>query len=118
MNRLQLKQKNQKLRAERVRHRVRGTPDVPRLAARISNRNVFAQLIDDTSGKTLLEITSVSQKAATGPLTAKAAWVGSAIGKKAAAKKIKRVVFDRGSKLYHGRIQALAEAARKEGLEF
>jgi large subunit ribosomal protein L18 len=76
------------------------------------------QIIDDTKAATVASSTTVGQKQATGTLSEKAIWVGADIAKKAKAAKIKQVVFDRGSKLYHGRVKALAEAARKEGLEF
>jgi large subunit ribosomal protein L18 len=83
----------------------------------ISNNNVSAQLIDDTTGVTLAHSTTTNQKAVTGTLTDKAKWVGVDIAKKAKAKKIERVVLDRNGRLYHGRIAALADSARETGLE-
>ncbi len=104
-------------RRQRARRRMRGTADKPRLSVHISNRQVSAQIINDVSGQTLAYVTSVGQKS-TGPLTDKAAWAGAEIAKKALKAKVKRVVFDRGERLYHGRVNKLAEAARQGGLEF
>jgi large subunit ribosomal protein L18 len=105
------------LRSRRTRARLHGTADRPRLSVHVSNRHVQAQLINDELGQTLAASSSLSQKAKNN-LTQKAEWVGTDIAKKAAKAKIKRVVFDRGAKLYHGRVKALAEAARAAGLEF
>lgn len=118
MNSLKKKLHNLKLRKARVRATVSGTTERPRLAVRVSNTHVSAQIIDDTTHKTLVAATSVGQKAATGTMTEKAAWVGADIAKKAKTKKIKAVVFDRGGRKYHGRVKALADAARAGGLEF
>lgn len=109
---------NRAQRKSRIRSVVNGTAKRPRLNIHISNLHVTAQLIDDVSGKTLAQVTTVGQKAAKGTMTEKAAWVGTEIANKAKAAKIKAVVFDRGGKLYHGRVAGLAEAARKAGLEF
>lgn len=105
-------------RQGRVRARIVGTAERPRLSINISNRHVIAQIINDSEGKTLAFVSTVNQKDATGTMTEKSAWIGEAIAKKAKDAKIKSVVFDRGSKLYHGRVAALADAARKSGLEF
>ena len=118
MNKLAHKLHNRKLRAHRVRSQVSGTAARPRLSVRITNLHVIAQLIDDTTSKTLVYVSTVGKKEVTGNRTAKAAWVGSEVAKLAQTKKIKTVVFDRGSKLYHGRVAALADAARNAGLEF
>lgn len=118
MNRLQKKLHNLRLRKNRVRATVKGTTERPRLAARISNVHISAQIIDDSTHKTIVAVTTVGQKAATGTMTEKAAWVGTEIAKKAKAKKVKAVVFDRGGRKYHGRVKALADAARAGGLEF
>lgn len=104
-------------RKKRVRSVVSGTAKRPRMSVVISNVHVSVQLIDDETHKTLLAVTTVGSKQ-TGTMTDKAAWAGTEIAKKAKPAKIKQVVFDRNGKKYHGRIKALAEAARKEGLEF
>lgn len=109
---------NRAQRKRRIRSQIKGTSDRPRLTIFISHLNVSAQLIDDTKQATLASVTTVGKKAAKGNLTEKAEWVGSEIAKAAKLKKVKKVVFDRNGKLYHGRVAALAEAARKEGLEF
>ncbi len=108
---------NRSLRKARVRAVVSGTAERPRLSVTISNMHVSAQLIDDVAGKTLVSATTVGQKA-TGTMTEKAAGVGSQLAKKAAKAKIKAVVFDRNGRQYAGRLSALADAARKDGLEF
>ena len=109
---------NRAQRKARIRSVVTGTAKRPRLSIYISNVHVTAQLIDDTANKTLGYVTTVGQKSLKGTMTEKAVWVGEEIAKKALAAKIKVVVFDRGGKLYHGRVAALADAARKAGLEF
>jgi large subunit ribosomal protein L18 len=109
---------NRAQRKARIRSVVVGTAARPRLSVFISNLHVTAQLIDDDARKTVAYVTTVGQKAATGPMTAKAVWVGEEIAKQAKTAKVKHVVFDRGGKRYHGRVAALAEAARKQGLEF
>jgi large subunit ribosomal protein L18 len=118
MRKLTDKLRNRTLRKNRIRAVVSGTAERPRLSVHVSNKHVSAQLIDDTAGKTLSYVTTVGQKSATGTMTERAAWVGSEMAKQAKAKKIKQVVFDRSGKLYHGRVKALADAARAEGLEF
>lgn len=112
------KLRNRRLRARRVRSKAVGTTAKPRLSVSISNRHIIAQIIDDTTQHTLAYVATVSSKAAAGSMTERAVWVGTEIAKKAKTAKIGKVVFDRGSKLYHGRMQALADAARKSGLEF
>jgi large subunit ribosomal protein L18 len=109
---------NRAHRKARIRSVVSGSAVRPRLSVYISNLHVTAQLIDDDSHKTLAYVTTVGQKSLSGSLTAKAEWVGTEIATQAKAAKIKAVVFDRGGKLYHGRVAALATAARKAGLEF
>jgi large subunit ribosomal protein L18 len=109
---------NRAQRKGRIRSVVSGTPERPRLSVFVSNLHVTAQLIDDTSHKTLGYVTTVGQKTVKGSMSQKAAWVGEEIAKQAKAAKIKSVAFDRGGKLYHGRVAALADAARKAGLEF
>ena len=117
MSKVTLKLANKLQRQRRVRAVVKGTAARPRLSVHISNLHISAQLIDDENSKTLAAASTVGAKA-TGSKTDKATFVGTEIAKKAKAAKIKSVVFDRGSKLYHGRVKALADAARKEGLEF
>lgn len=102
-------------RRKRVRAKVIGSAVRPRLSVYISNRQVMAQLIDDAKGVTLASVTSAK---ATGSMTEKATTVGVEIAELAKKKKITAVVFDRGSRLYHGRLDALATAARDKGLEF
>ena len=109
---------NRAQRKGRIRSVVSGTPERPRLSVFISNLHVTAQLIDDTTHKTIGYATTVGQKTVKGSKSEKAAWVGEEIAKQAKAAKIKTVAFDRGGKLYHGRVAALADAARKAGLEF
>lgn len=118
MNKLAHKLHNRLQRQKRVRSQISGTAVRPRLSVNISNLHITAQLIDDTTHQTLAYASTVGQKAATGTRTDKATWVGTEIAKVAKTKNIKVVVFDRGSKLYHGRIAALATAARNAGLEF
>lgn len=105
-------------RRRRVRSRITGTAERPRLCVRISLHHVSAQLIDDVKGRTLAAVTTVGQPTVKGNLTDKATWVGEQIAQAGKKAKIKLVVFDRGSRLYHTRLNALATAARKEGLEF
>ena len=113
---LQKKLLNRRLRKNRVRARVNGTADRPRLTVFISNKHVSAQIIDDTKGITIVSATTVGTKLA-GSMTELAAKVGSDIAKKAKKAKINAVVFDRNGRQYAGRLSALADAARKEGLE-
>lgn len=118
MSNLSSKMKNLARRKNRIRSVVTGTTERPRLSVSVSNKHISAQLIDDTKHHTVAAITTVGQKAATGNMTDKAAWIGTEISKKAKAAKVKSVVFDRNGRLYHGRVKALADAARAGGLEF
>lgn len=106
----------------RVRKKVCGTPDCPRLCVFRSNTNIYAQIIDDTTGTTLVSASSldkdVKSAVAHGGNVEAASAVGKKIAEKALGKEIKDVVFDRGGYIYHGRIAALAEAAREAGLSF
>ena len=104
-------------RRARVRSKVSGNSARPRLSVKITLMHITAQVIDDTTGKTLATASTVSQDVK-GNMTAKAIWVGEKIAVAAKAKKIKQVVFDRNGRIYHGRLHALAEAARGAGLEF
>ena len=104
-------------RAHRTRAKIHGTAERPRLTVHISNLNITAQVIDDDKQATLAYATTVGKKLK-GTKSEKAAEIGAEIAKAAKKANINKVVFDRGSKLYAGRMSALAEAARKEGLEF
>jgi len=119
MSRLSLITKQKLQRAKRTRKVTVGTSERPRLSVSISNQHVIAQIIDDSNSKTLVYASSVgSIKSDKQTMTDKAVNIGSEIAKKAKQAKITKVVFDRGSKKYHGRIKALAESAREAGLEF
>lgn len=104
-------------RATRVRARIQGTAERPRLSVFRSHRHISAQLIDDTSGRTLVAASDIKAKADKKPLE-RAAMVGAELAAAAVKAGIKTVTFDRGSYLYHGRVKALAEAARETGLVF
>lgn len=108
---------NRSLRKSRVRAKVQGTTERPRLTVTISNVHVSAQIIDDVKGRTLVSATTVGAKA-TGTMTEKCAAIGAEVAKKAKKAKINAVVFDRNGRQYAGRLSALADAARNEGLEF
>ena len=116
------KNANRKARHQRVRKKVSGTPACPRLCVYRSLNEIYAQIIDDVNGTTLVSASSLEKeqaKALAGKTkTEKAEYVGELIAKRALDKKIKNVVFDRGGYLYTGRVSALAEGARKAGLEF
>lgn len=116
MNKLQKLAATRTARTRRVRLSVRGTAARPRLHVFRSNAHIYAQVINDESGVTLVSATDQALK--TGTKIEKAALVGGDVATKAKAKKVTKVVFDRGGNKYHGRIKALAEAARKAGLEF
>ena len=107
-----------KIRHTRVRNKIAGTSEVPRLNVFRSNNNIFAQIIDDEKQTTLVSSSSVELKINNGGNVEGAKLVGADIAKKAKKAKITKVVFDRGGYLYHGRVKALAEAARENGLEF
>lgn len=115
-----MKTLNLTLRRARVRAKFSGSATRPRLSVHLSNRQVLAQLINDETGQTLAFSTSQDSTAKLGgkSMTEKAKWVGEDIGKKAKAAKVSEVVFDRGERRYHGRVQAIADAARKTGLKF
>jgi len=117
MSALDKKLVNRSLRAARVRAKISGTAERPRLTVTISNMHISAQLIDDVAQHTLAAATTVGSKH-TGTMTEKAAIIGAEIAKKAKKAKITTAVFDRNGRKYAGRLAALADAARKEGLEF
>lgn len=107
-------------RHARIRKNLSGTALVPRLDVFRSNTNISAQIIDDVAGVTLVSASSLDKdlKIVNGSNVEAAKLVGAAIAKKAKKAKINKIVFDRGGYLYHGRVKALAEAARENGLEF
>ena len=103
----------------RIRHKVRGTAERPRLAVFRSVANIYAQLIDDVEGRTLVSASSIEKANRTnGGNVAAAKTVGKLVAERAKEKGIQKVVFDRGGYIYHGRVKALADAAREAGLEF
>ena len=106
------------MRHARVRSKIAGTPEVPRLCVFRSNKNISCQVIDDENGVTLASASSLSLKLENGGNVEAAAKVGKAIAEACKKAKITKVVFDRGGYLYHGRVEALANAARENGLEF
>ena len=106
-------------RHKRVRSKISGTPEMPRLNVFRSEANIYAQIIDDVAGVTLVSASSLDKAVeGYGGNTAAAAAVGKLIAERAKAKGIENVVFDRGGYLYHGRVKALAEGAREGGLQF
>ena len=105
-------------RHARVRAKISGTSECPRLCVYRSNKNIEAQIIDDDKKVTLVASSSMSLKLENGSNIDAAKKVGENLAKKALAKKIKKVVFDRSGYIYHGRVKALAEAAREAGLDF
>ena len=107
-----------KRRHARVRRKISGTPECPRLNVFRSNAHIHAQIIDDVNGVTLVSASSVEMKIANGGNAEAAKLVGEELAKRALDKKIDNVVFDRGGYIYTGRVQALAEAAREAGLKF
>ena len=107
-----------KRRHARVRTKISGTPACPRLNVYRSNAHIHAQIIDDVNGTTLVAASSVSMKLENGGNVAAAAKVGAEVAKKALEANITEVKFDRGGYVYHGRVKALAEAAREAGLKF
>ncbi len=112
------KNKQRIKRHRRIRFSISGTPERPRLNVFRSNKHIYAQLIDDINGVTLAQANSNEFKDVSGSNIEGAKVVGAEIGKRAVEKGYKKIVFDRGGYLYHGRIKALADAARAEGLEF
>ena len=102
----------------RIREKMAGTTERPRLNVYRSLNHIYAQVIDDQKGETLVSASTLQAKAKTGGNVAAAKEIGKSIAELAVAKGIKRVVFDRGGFLYHGRLKALADAAREAGLEF
>ncbi len=105
-------------RHQHIRNKISGTKECPRLSVFRSNKGIYVQVIDDVSGTTLASSSSVTLKINNGGNIEGAKLVGKDIAEKCKKLKIKKVVFDRGGYLYHGRVAALAEAARENGLEF
>ena len=111
-NKLRLK------RHRRIRGKISGTAERPRLSIFRSNKNIYAQVIDDVAGVTLASASTLDENVSDATKVEQAAAVGKAIAEAAKAKNISTVVFDRSGYLYHGRVQALADAARENGLDF
>lgn len=116
MKKTTIKTAKRERRHKRIRAKVQGTKEVPRLSVYKSNKYMYAQLIDDTKGNTLAAANSSLIKK--GTMLEKALETGKALGKIAKEKKISKVVFDRGGFMYAGRIKAVAEGAREAGLTF
>ena len=112
------KNKTRQRRHMRVRNKISGTAECPRLNVYRSNKNIYAQVIDDVAGVTLVSASTLDSEVSGNTKTEQAASVGAVVAKRAVEKGITEVVFDRGGYLYHGRVQALAEAARENGLDF
>jgi len=122
MNRLDAKRKIRNARKKRVRRQIQGTASRPRLTVYRSLRHIYAQIVDDVAGHTIVAASTVGRDLrdgieSTSNLEAAKA-VGRAIGAKAIAKEVSKVVFDRNGFAYHGKVKALADAAREAGLEF
>lgn len=105
-------------RHRRMRFQIKGTPERPRLNVFRSNKQIYAQVIDDVNQITLAQANSREIEGINGSNIEGATKVGQLVAERAIAKNVKLVVFDRGGYLYHGRVKALAEAAREAGLEF
>ena len=119
--RTQKKHQLQQLRRWRIRKKISGTKERPRMAVCFSCENIHVQFIDDEAGKTIAAVSTVGKKSAAKDFSANvngAKAVGALAAKGALAKGIKQVIFDRGGKLYHGKVKALADAAREAGLQF
>ena len=114
-----LVQKNERLqrRKLRIRNRIEGTPDRPRLCVFRSLKHIYAQIIDDSTGRTVASASSLALHVSGGNIEAAKA-VGKALAEQAKEQSIGKVRFDRNGRLFHGRVKALAEAAREAGLEF
>jgi len=118
--RIEKKQRLRQLRQWRIRKKVQGTPERPRMTVRFSNQNIYVQFIDDTKGVTLASTNSTA-KSVDGEVKANvtgAQKIGKLAAEAAKAKGIERVVFDRTGARYHGKVKALADAAREGGLQF
>lgn len=121
MDRAEARIINRKKRSFRIRKKIRGTSECPRFCVNRSLRHISAQIIDDTAGKTLVQVGSISKEIVKGTKGTKSdvsKIIGEAIAEKAIEKGIKKVVFDRKGYPYHGRVKILADGARSKGLEF
>ncbi len=118
MNRLKRMTRRRKNRAFRVRRRVQGTPERPRISIHRTNLHIYAQMIDDESGRTICEASSVSLKLGYGGNVDAAKKVGEELGRKAKDQSVEAAGFDRGACRYHGRVKALADAVREAGVKF
>ena len=122
MDRLKAKAAGHERRRRRVRGKVSGTSERPRLCVTRSNEHIYAQVIDDTMGVTIVSVSSIDPELRSalksGSNTDSANAVGEELGKRAKEQGIEQVVFDRSGRLYHGRVKALAEGARSAGLKF
>jgi len=112
------KQQARLRRHRRVRAKVAGTPERPRLAVYRSNARIYAQVIDDRAGHTLAAASSLDKDIVGAKRSEQAALVGKLVAERAKAAGVQQIVFDRGGYLYHGRVKRLADAARENGLEF
>ena len=122
-NKAMLRQKRRKRIKKHIRKRIQGTAQRPRLTVYRSIKSIYAQLVDDSTGKTILSVSSISKdlrdktKKANGKIEV-AKIVGQVVGEEASKRKIEKVVFDRNGYLYHGRVKAVADGAREAGLKF
>ena len=115
----QARSESRELRHKRVRTKISGTAERPRLSVFRSNTGIYVQIIDDVAAKTLVSASTLDKEVKTKASNIEAAKeVGTLVAKRAIEKNIKEVVFDRGGYIYHGKVKALAEAAREAGLEF
>ena len=122
MRKLEEKMRKRLRRKMRIRKKIRGTVERPRMTIYKSNRFTYVQVVDDTQGRTLASASTLDQEVKGGVdgkgKTPQAGLVGTLVAKRALEKGISKVVFDRGGHIYHGRVKALAEAARQAGLKF
>ena len=120
MNKENARRSGRARRKRRVRKKIYGTPDKPRLSVFRSNRHIYAQIIDDIDGRTLVSVSTIEKDFSSSDKSKMevASDAGRILAERARDKEIKRVVFDRGGNLYHGRVKALADGAREGGLVF
>ena len=122
MGSMNIRQQARLKRKKRIRKKIHGTPERPRLSVFRSARHIYAQIIDDTAGRTLVAASTADQKAKDVPKfkdkVEAAKFVGKLVGERALDQGIKEVVFDRNGFLYHGRVESLSKGARKAGLIF